>query len=148
MTKEELWGKSTNTEDLLKNYVQVYSCRYFLKYIHTWKEFRWNYESPYNTEFNDPTGHLTWPSKTFNVKSGLHLVESFRQSCPTEPIPKHHRILSRILIALYNLMTRPYCWEQHFHMSLNMKRANLIFLKAEKVASNYMRLAQSIKRVH
>lgn len=37
MAKERLWGGTTNTNNLLKNHLEIYYYRGFLKYIHICK---------------------------------------------------------------------------------------------------------------
>lgn len=44
--------------------------------------------------------------------------------------PRHHRLLSTLLVALYNLMIRPYCWRQHLLMSSNLEKLNQFLIKS------------------
>lgn len=62
MKREEIWGATTSTKGHLKNHMEMYYCRNFLRYIH--KERR--------------TLNLLPPTKAFSGKIRLHLLCHWR----------------------------------------------------------------------
>ena len=87
-------------------------------------------ESPNNRVANDPTKHLLTPTQASSARNDLHLFIS--QKCPMET-PKHLRLLSRLLVALHNLIVRPSLTE-HTEVKLcttSLHRHSLVFMELE-----------------
>lgn len=56
---------------------------------------------------NVPIRYLTLPSRTSYASNRIDFVESLAKE--TYQNPKHHRLLPRPLVTLYNVMLRPSC---------------------------------------
>lgn len=71
--KEETQGRTTDTKCPLKNCMETYYCRNFLKLCSNRKGIQMRL--PNNRGDSVPTRHLLLPNKIFTVKDGLHLSE-------------------------------------------------------------------------
>lgn len=114
--KKGIWGEQLTFKGLLKSHLEKYYCRSFSKYM-KWEELKWSHYIM--REENALTRYLMPPNKTSNARNGLYLVESLSKGCSMDPLPKHHRLLSRLWATIHNLMVRLYCWRHNLHILSN-----------------------------
>lgn len=62
----------------------------------------------YKEQSNFPPRHHILPNKTPRSRNGLHLLVSLTKGVSLILCPKHHRLLTMLLLTLHNMMERLY----------------------------------------
>jgi len=116
------WWWGGETEGHLRDHIETYYSRDFLRYIHIWKKSKWSHQITENTK--PQLDLFRYQVKPTSHRNALCFIELSVKEAP------QLRLLSRLLDALHKLMLLPYCWRQHLHISLNIKKWGCYLTKA------------------
>lgn len=110
--KRRLWGGiREGTAKIKEHFMHHMEALYsgsFLKYAHIW---RWGERSS--------SGHFLLSNETSSPGNGLHLIEMFAKGIHMNPT--NHQV-TKGMVTLHKVTTRPHCLRQQSKNSLNMKK--------------------------